>query len=72
MQVYAATLAQLVRDDAKLAIIFADREARQLAPAAESRVVKLGSEKRTAETKGVDQLWTRIRKLIVLRLSGQV
>ena len=42
MQVYAATLAQLVRDDAKLAIIFADREARQLAPAAESRVVRLG------------------------------
>ena len=42
MQVYATTLAQLVRDDAKLAIIFADREARQLAPAAESRVVKLG------------------------------
>jgi hypothetical protein len=42
MQVYAATLAQLVRDDAKLATIFADREARQLAPAAESRLVKLG------------------------------
>ena len=30
MQVYAATLAQLVRDGAKLAIIFADREARNL------------------------------------------
>ena len=73
MQVYAATLAQLVRDDAKLAIIFADREARQLAPAAESRVVRLGHETAwRAETKGVDQLWTRIRKLIVLRLSGQV
>ena len=42
MRVYAATFAQLVRDDAKLAIIFADREARQLAPAAESRVVRLG------------------------------
>jgi hypothetical protein len=42
MRVYAATLAQLVRDDAKLAIIFADREARQLAPATESRVVRLG------------------------------
>ena len=42
MQVYAATLARLVRDDAKLALILADREARQLAPAAESRVVQLG------------------------------
>ena len=28
MQVYAATLAQLVRDGAKLAIIFADRNLR--------------------------------------------
>jgi hypothetical protein len=42
MQVYAATLARLVRDDAELALIFADREARQLAPAAESRVARLG------------------------------
>jgi len=41
MQVCAATLAQLVRDGAKLALIFADREARQIAPAAESRVVRL-------------------------------
>ena len=70
MQVYAATFAQLVRHGAKLAIIFADREARQLAPVAESRC-KIRSEKRAAETKGVDQLWTRIRKLIVLRLSGR-
>jgi len=42
MQVYAATLACLVRDGAKLALIFANHEARQLAPAAESRVVRLG------------------------------
>ena len=69
MQVYAATLAQLVRDDAKLAIIFADRAT--CACGGESRR-KIRSEKRAAETKGVDQLWTRIRKLIVLRLSGQV
>jgi hypothetical protein len=41
MQVCAATLARLVRDGAKLALIFADREARQLAPATESRVVTL-------------------------------
>jgi hypothetical protein len=47
MQVYAATLAELVRDvterhGAKSALIFADHEAGQLTPAAESRVVKLG------------------------------
>jgi hypothetical protein len=41
MQVYAATLARLVRDGAKLALIFPDRAPRQLAPAAESRVVTL-------------------------------
>ena len=70
MQVYATTLAQLVRDDAKLAIIFADRGT-QIAPAAESRVVRLGQKSAAAETKGVDQLWTRIRKLVVLRLSGR-
>jgi hypothetical protein len=42
MQVCAATLARLVRDGAKLALIFPDREARQLAPARKSRVVTLG------------------------------
>jgi hypothetical protein len=37
MRVYAATFAQLVGDDAKLAIIFPDREARQLSPVAPMR-----------------------------------
>jgi hypothetical protein len=42
MQVYAATLARLVPNCAKRAVIFADREARQIAPAVESRVLRLG------------------------------
>jgi hypothetical protein len=41
MQLYTATLLQLVRNGAKRALTFADREARQLAPGAESRVVRL-------------------------------
>jgi hypothetical protein len=41
MQVYAGTLAQLIRDGATPALIFADREAGQLALRAESRAVRL-------------------------------
>jgi hypothetical protein len=51
MQVYAATLAQLVHDGAKLALIFADRGGPQLAAAAESRVVKSGQGKQRSRKK---------------------
>jgi hypothetical protein len=49
MQVYAATLSQLVHEGAKLALIFAEQEALAIAPAAESRVVKSGQLNSAAE-----------------------
>jgi hypothetical protein len=54
MQVYAATLAQLAHDGAKLALIFADRRGRNLRAGAESRIVKSGQETtQQKETEGV-------------------
>jgi hypothetical protein len=53
MQVDAATLTRLIRDGAKLALIFADRGARQLEPAPESRVVRSGQKRGPQKLKGL-------------------
>jgi hypothetical protein len=72
MQVYAATLAQLGRDGAKLALVFADRgDPATCGCGVESRCKNRVSGTAQQKKKGVDQLWTRILKLAVLRLSGQ-
>jgi hypothetical protein len=70
MQVCAATLARLVRDGAKLALIRGPRGPATCACGGDSRC-NIRSGKRAAETKGVDQLWMRILKLVVLPSSGQ-
>jgi hypothetical protein len=71
MQLYTATLVQLVRNGAKRALnLRGPRGPTTCAWGGESRC-KVKSEKRAAETKGVNQLWLRIPKSIVLPLLGR-
>jgi hypothetical protein len=71
MQVYAASSRNSYARGLSSPLIFADREASATcACGGESRGM-IRSESGPKKTQGVNQLWTRIPKLFVLRLSGQ-